>query len=210
MPSVTGLLIIAVFMTASGALLAEDDPNRTEANGKRPPRTPLAPSPSPSASPSVRTINRFYIQARTDRLYLSVMEVGTTDMSCTAHTFRVAGETPLDGVYLSDCAPWDRAGVPHVYLFFLRLFNRSEETMSIELKDFALVDRERKVHRPLRFPLFAENHLRDGFRLLPGSMIDGWVAFDGRPEFIPRSLTYSDEVEPITIPFEGSHVSEPL
>ena len=137
------------------------------------------------------------------RLQLKVITLGDDPRRCQAELLEVG-----DGrraVFHHRCVEED--GLDR-YFFFVRLVNLTEGRVTVELDRF-----EVKAPGGARVPLdsipgwsSSEKFFPPSDGIVPGGSLKGWITVDGTDGFLPKSLTYVDGEERLTVEFDGRWV----
>jgi len=215
---IAGIVIIAAAAWASSRQPAEPRPRKDGAPAATPaaesvaaepvigpPPSPAAsPAPSPVPSPSAVPANdpvtvSFPKTARGNGLFVTVRKLDPNGSNCLTH------ELGTTGVYQSACGSWSRVG--SLYWIQVSVANHGLTTIHLRTAGLELVGAGGAAHRPIgvrRFARRPEALLAARMDIRPGHTVTGWVSYDARSGFVPRSLRLDWNGEPIRIRFFGS------
>jgi hypothetical protein len=134
------------------------------------------------------------------RLQLKVITLGDDPRRCRAALLEVGGDRRA--VFHHHCV--EESGLDR-YFFFVRLVNLTDGRVTVELDRF-------EVASPggARVPLdsipgwsSSEKFFPPSDGIVPGGSLKGWITVDGTDGFLPKSLTYADGEERLTVEFDG-------
>jgi hypothetical protein len=203
------LLTLAAAGAAAYYLAVGKDPATNSAIATR------SPSPSPSATPSPTPAPELAAEVEVDfadvafgeRVQLSVLEQQRDDR-CRTHAFKPVGAFPDHvGVFLSDCTDWEDGGF-ELYFFYVEVINHTDDPVTLRRANFLLLDRKGKRHRPVDVRTQAEDprdFLAGSARISANGELRGFLAFDAKPAYVPRSITYRDGEQQLTVRFASGH-----
>jgi hypothetical protein len=140
-------------------------------------------------------------------LSLQVITPGSDTADCVTHAFRSDGRTWA--AYLSDCRSWQPKDI---YLYYVILANHGSAAVPFHLRQFAAVAVNSATFGPVNVRDEATSppsFLPETGSILPGAKLSGWLTFDGRLDFVPKSVSYVDSGQVLTIVFDGKHVIAP-
>lgn len=155
------------------------------------------PAPSGSRSAAFPTV------LDGTRLQLKVITLGDDPRRCRAELLELGGDRRA--VFHHRCVEED--GLDR-YFFFVRLVNLTDMRVTAELDRF-------EVEAPggARVALdsipewsSSEKFFPPSDGIVPGGSLKGWITVDGTDGFLPRSLTYADGKERLTVEFRGRWV----
>jgi hypothetical protein len=137
------------------------------------------------------------------RLEAKVVSLGDDPSRCRAELLDVG--TDDRAVFHHRCG---REGGLDRYFFLIRLENLTDGRVTVELDRFEVagpggarvaLDTVPGWSSSVRF-------FPPSDAIVPGGSLKGWVTVDGTDGFLPRSLTYADGEERLTVEFDGSWV----
>jgi hypothetical protein len=159
--------------------------------------------------PPTRATTRWYGQADTGDLVLSVATLVVPDDECTVHTFPIAaGDQTQTGAYRSDCRTWGKKN-PHNFVN-VELSNTSNVPPRFRISELIALDRSGKVLSPVDVRNQAaqpENFLPAEGTITPGGL-SGFAAFDAE-ELRLRAIAYQHLGTLLIVMFDGKERSIP-
>jgi hypothetical protein len=160
-------------------------------------------------APTNRATTRWYGQADTSDLVLSVAILVVPDDECTIHAFPIAaGDQTQSGAYRSDCRTWGKKN-PHNFVM-VDLSNISSVPPRFRLSDLMALDRTGKVHSSVDVRNQAaqpENFLPAEGTVTSGGL-SGFAVFDA-DELQLRAIAYQHQGVLLIVTFEGKEKTVP-
>ena len=218
---VTGLggLLLGLAVATAVYFLALRDSGSVAVSSPTP-HTSASPSLSPTATPTpqnppavvTNVFNKSDSWTEGSRLAFRDFWMHYPDGDCAVHTYTLKGKTR--GAFESDCASWENSGQGYdILIFYVGFRNRSQEVVTLILRNFVLVARDGRTFGPVNVrseAKFPTSFLPETQKLPPKTKWYGYVTFDGRVRaLIPASISYIDGKQTLTQTFEGRHHAVP-
>jgi hypothetical protein len=163
---------------------------------------PILAGEAPPAPPGARSA-AFPAVLDGTRLQLKVITLGDDPRRCRAELLEIRNDRRA--VFHHRCVQEDRLDR---YFFFVRLVNLTDGRVTVELDRF-----EVGSSSDARVPLdsipgwsSSEEFFPPSDGIVPGGSLKGWITVDGTDGFRPKSLSYADGEERLTVEFDGRWV----
>jgi hypothetical protein len=198
--AILGLLL--VWRVIPAVLGGGADPATPEGSPSTSSTGPILAGEAPPAPPGARSA-AFPKVVDGTRLEAKVISLGDDPSRCRAEVLDVG--TDERAVFHHRCG---QEGGLDRYFFLVRLVNLTDGRVTVELDRFEVgapggtrvaLDTVPDWSSPAKF--FPPS---DG--IVPGGNLKGWITVDGTDGFLPKSLTYVDGDERITVEFDGRWV----
>jgi len=206
-----------ILVTVIATLVLDRRPGGDPPPPSRSPTTGPSPTVSPSSTPhrGNKVCSSVLEEPCSTAIFPASAQAGPWQLDvvsqqkssdCLTHTFSGA-VLAIGGAYSSDCTSWLGSGLD-LYFFDVEIKNLSGRPQQFILQRLVVLDGQRAVH----VPLYARDHFKTPQAALlqrvtvpPHASVRGWVTFDARIDFVPRSISYSAETATATVRFEGRH-----
>src|SRR5262245_36094949 len=190
---VLGLLL--VWRVIPAVLGGSSEPATPDSSPSTSSTGPIVAGEAPPAPPGARSA-AFPKVVEGTRLDVKVMSLGDDPSRCRAEILDVGADERA--VFHHRCG---QEGGLDRYFFLVRLENLSDGRVTVELDRFEVVgpggarvalDTVPAWSSPVRFFPASD-------AIVPGGSLKGWVTVDGTDGFLPRSLTYADGDERLSV-----------
>jgi hypothetical protein len=186
--------------------LGGDDADRatpTPSSGATGPSGPGATRDAPPA-PEGSHAAAFPTAVEGTRLELKVVALGSSPADCVPESLRTG--TGVLTVYHHRCL--EERGLDR-YFFLVRLTNRTEGRVFVNLDSFAVVGpnghpRPAFATPPVGSP--ATRFIPSVRAIASEELLRGWITIDGTDGFSPAALVYEDGAESLRVRFQGAWV----
>jgi hypothetical protein len=198
--TILGLLL--VWRVIPALLGGAADPDAPDASPSTSSTGPVLAGEAPPAPPGEES-TVFPAVLEGTRLQLKVITLGDDPRRCRAALLQVGDDARA--VFHHDCVRED--GLDR-YFFFVRLVNLTEGRVTVELDRFevAAPDGPRVPLPSIPEWSSSEKFFPPSDGIVPGGSLKGWITVDGTDGFVPKSLTYADGEERLTVQFDGRWV----
>ncbi len=138
------------------------------------------------------------------RLEAAVLGLGDHPPRCRAELLLVGADERA--IFHHRCVD-EQEGVDR-YFFLVELGNLTDARVSVELDRFAVraTDGARAALTTVPAWVRSTKLFPPSATIVPGGSLKGWITVDGTDGFLPRSLSYADGAETLTVAFDGRWV----